>query len=533
LQPITKQYELIQDADITELIAHLKQSLKLQATLYANTQIIYYDSFDWRLYQQQWLLAEILTDTKRTLQLFSLDDKHKIAASPAPSMPRFAWDCKPGLLRDKLTSVLEMRALLPLCRIDAEQHQLSVLNGDEKTLVRLDISRNTLASSKKAKPKALPATLTLQTLKGYSEAAADIETALNQSPLLQAQKTPLALQALTLLKLRPGSYSSKLKLKLQPDMPGSEALRAIFRELLHTMQVNENGTRKDLDSEFLHDFRVAVRRTRSALTQVKGVFQEPLMQPFKEKFAWLGQITSPTRDMDVYLLSFDTYRAMLPADIQPALDPLRDFLIRHQKQEQKTLAAHLGSQEYKRFSKNWQAFLGNPPPQATAAMPNADRPIADVASERIWKIYRRVLKEGRAITPDSPAEDLHELRKTCKKLRYLMEFFQSLYPKAEISALIKVLKGFQENLGDFQDFEVQTHQLSLFATQMQEEGVAQADTLLAMGRLSADLSARQQQARAEFAERFDDFSGPEHCAAFAKLFAPNAPVFSKGEKASS
>ena len=41
---------------------------------------------------------------------------------------------------------------------------------------------------------------------------------------------------------------------------------------LQTLRINEDGVRKDLDSEFLHDFRVAVRRTRSALSQIKGVF---------------------------------------------------------------------------------------------------------------------------------------------------------------------------------------------------------------------------------------------------------------------
>ncbi|MFC1662475.1 CHAD domain-containing protein, partial [Gemmatimonadota bacterium] len=38
------------------------------------------------------------------------------------------------------------------------------------------------------------------------------------------------------------------------------------------MRANEVGMLKNLDSEFLHDFRVAVRRTRSGLTQLKGVF---------------------------------------------------------------------------------------------------------------------------------------------------------------------------------------------------------------------------------------------------------------------
>ena len=69
-------------------------------------------------------------------------------------------------------------------------------------------------------------------------------------------------------------------------------------------------------------------------------------------------------------------------------------------------------------------------------------------------MYRRVLKERRAIADDSPAEDLHELRKSCMKLRYLLEFFRSLYPRKQERALILKLKVLLDNLGNLQDLEV-------------------------------------------------------------------------------
>ena len=58
----------------------------------------------------------------------------------------------------------------------------------------------------------------------------------------------------------------------------------------------------------------------------------------------------------------------------------------------------------------------------------ADLPIERVASERIWRMYKKVLKAGRAVTADGPAEEMHELRKDCKKLRYLIEFFHEPLP---------------------------------------------------------------------------------------------------------
>jgi CHAD domain-containing protein len=135
-------------------------------------------------------------------------------------------------------------------------------------------------------------------------------------------------------------------------------------------------------------------------------------------------------------------------------------------------------------------------------------------------MYRRVRKEGRAVAPDSPAEELHELRKSCKKLRYLLEFFSSLYPRAQIGALVKMLKVLLDNLGRFQDLAVQAEHLREIAEQMSVEGRAETETLLAMGALVGDLLGQQQQARVELAQVFADFDAPGNRSLFRDLFAP-------------
>jgi len=148
--------------------------------------------------------------------------------------------------------------------------------------------------------------------------------------------------------------------------------------------------------------------------------------------------------------------------------------------------------------------------------------VSELASQRIWRVYKRILKEGNAIAPDTPAVALHELRKTAKKLRYLMEFFQSLFPSGRTRQLISVLKNLQDNLGEFQDFEVQVHTLMRFSQQMVDEDAVPAATLLAMGMLIEGLERRQRAAREEFASRFEKFSLPENQAHFRELFAAPA-----------
>ncbi len=145
-----------------------------------------------------------------------------------------------------------------------------------------------------------------------------------------------------------------------------------------------------------------------------------------------------------------------------------------------------------------------------------------LARERIWRVYRRVLRKGRAIGADTPAAALHRLRIEAKKLRYLLEFFRSLFPEPEILPLIKALKQLQDNLGDFNDFEVQQTKLRAFAQQMHDDGRSRAATLMAMGRLVESLEAGQAEERQRFAGCFKQFRGKENRRSFRRLFAAAA-----------
>jgi inorganic triphosphatase YgiF len=153
-----------------------------------------------------------------------------------------------------------------------------------------------------------------------------------------------------------------------------------------------------------------------------------------------------------------------------------------------------------------RAFLMAPTPRRPRGAPNARRPAAAVAAERIQRLHRRALREGAAITAISPAADLHELRKTCKKLRYLVELFQSLLDPDEAAAAVDTLKGLQDELGRHQDLQVQADALLGFARELARGRKASPPAFLAMGMLIERLREEQARARGEFAERFAAFS---------------------------
>jgi CHAD domain-containing protein len=221
--------------------------------------------------------------------------------------------------------------------------------------------------------------------------------------------------------------------------------------------------------------------------------------------------------MDVYLLAFEAYRGDLPDALRPHLNPLSAFLSERRARAYLDLTTALDTARYRRLIHRWRALVRRPPPQRPSA-PHATRPIAAVARKRIWQAYRRVMRRGRAIDASSPPRELHELRIACKKLRYLMEFFRSLYPAEAIGELVKALKAFQDNLGEFQDLQVQQQQLRAFERVLAREAGLPRKTREAIGLLVGGLGERQDRVRREFRERFAAFSGSETREAFRRLF---------------
>jgi len=486
-----------------------------------------YDSFDWRLYSNGAALE--MHDDGTTRQLYwreGRDAELRPLFNPKQA-PGFARDLPAGGFRRQLEAVLKMRELVPQVKIDTRQNVVNVLNADDKTVVRIHIDDHSIRPPGDGESCRIARRMVVRAVRGYPKPYQRLVDFLHQRKFVAAKNNLLWL-ALAKTGRVPGDNSSRFSLRLDPEMRADLATREILLRLLNIMQSNEAGVCKGTDTEHLHDFRVSVRRTRSALSQIKAVLPEAAVQRFKTEFGWLGQITTPTRDLDVYLLSFDDYRERIPEHARADLKPLHDFLLAHRKLEQASLVSALKSARYRSLVKDWRALLESSPP-GEGLPANALRQVFPLADERIWHLYTRALKQGRAIGPDSPAPALHELRKTCKKLRYLMEFFQSLYPAREIRLLIRVLKSLQENLGQFQDYEVQVATLKRFSHQMVEEGSVKPDTLLAMGMLIERLEDSQTLARLEFAERFNTFAADQNIAHFRKIFVETRPVEQEAE----
>jgi len=464
---------------------------------------VVFDTFDWRLHGHGSVLEHERAGARGQLVWRDRDTGEVLGRFELAEVPRFVWDLPPGPVTDRLAEVVEVRALLPLVTIEGTRTPLRLLDDESKTVARVVVDTATVQGG-----DSLPPVVEVQPVRGYERQARRLAGVLAAQVVLTPATCDLAETALRSAGFVPGSYSSKLRVQLDPHGTALEAWVTVLRTLLATMEANEAGVLDDLDSEFLHDYRVAVRRTRSVLGQARRVLPASVRDRFRVEFAWLGRETGPTRDFDVFLLEVPRFAARLPAERRPDLEPFRAFLERRQRAAHEALVEVLRSARYEAFLRDWRAFLDDPVVSPQEA-PDAPRPATEVAADRIRRAYRRVVRDGRAIHDGSAPEELHELRKDAKKLRYALECYGSLFPAGEVAAVVKDLKGLQDVLGEYQDCQVQAGSLEHFAQEMLEEGTASAAVLITLGYLVEQLDEREAAARRAFEERFARFDAPE------------------------
>ena len=471
-----------------------------------------YDTFDWRLFNKSLVLYT--SENKLFLRNLFKDTIIHSAAITLP--PVFIRDFPDSKLKAHLATVLKMRALFKLTELHSRSTVYRILNQDEKTVARLVYEENRPARAKNA--PVFATYLWLQPIKGYTKYCQNLIKRLKETGFTVHKKEDVYFKAIEAAGKNPGSYSSKLKIQLDPAMPSDEAAKIILRYLLQIMKINEANLEKDLDTEFLHDFRVAIRRTRSALGQIKSVFPQNTTNRFKRDFSFVGRLSNQLRDLDVYLLKEDAFKAMLPPVLCDDIDPLFDYLRKNRSKALQKVIRGLKSKKYAQIIQDWEAFLDDPvqdPPLAS----NADVPVITFARKRIYKQYRRIVVDGSRILENTEDEKLHALRIACKKLRYLMEFFSSLFPNKKINVLIAQLKTLQDNLGEFNDLCVQEQYLLNIAEELPATGEKYKKVLVAVGSLIGILDREKQTIKDAFAKTFTDYSLPPNKKAFSELFA--------------
>ncbi|MEX0364834.1 MAG: CHAD domain-containing protein [Ruegeria sp.] len=412
---------------------------------------------------------------------------------------KFVTDLPAGPVRVALARFPPLRALLEICRGRAEMRRAVV------TEKRREVGRVRF--------------LTLKTGAGEATLVIPDPGQGRAHDLLKAQMIGAETDVSALFStLAPdlAVYRAKPKIRIRPAEPAIEVANDLIRAHLRVARRNEAGIIADHDTEFLHDYRVALRKVRSVLSQFKGVYADEQTVALKQEFADLMTATGRLRDLDVYLLERPRYFDLLPSSLHGGLEAMFAQFERDRAAEHRKLAKRLHSAGYAASVSDLEALFDSP--DRLNPGPRAQLSANDYACRLIWKRYRKVCGIAREIDARTPDEEVHALRLQCKKLRYLMEFFDPLFDTRAFRKGLKPLKKLQENLGLFNDYSVQQEALLAFLGAGKRRGEPDAEIALAVGGLITVLSRRQRAERGRVERSIAKFDSDRTRRVFRTLF---------------
>lgn len=449
---------------------------------------IYLDTSDRRLRRAELDLFQ--SRSERRLVLTGRGQEWVDAPFAAPRWPARLEAVADGAVRREIAGIVGVRALVGVVSVRVTTRTYPIRNDDDKIVAVLHWSSGRLEHP--AGPD-LPDRVEVERLRGYQAEAARIEAGLTSLTATIARPgtspdVPDPWQSAVRAQRAPGEPAAPGP-AMTAQEPADVSVATALLNQLSDLEAAVDGTIADLDAEYLHDLRVAVRRTRSVLKLLGDVLPEDLAARWSVEFRWLGDVTTPTRDLDVYEQGLPALARTVarPAD----LDAYAEHVAGKRQVEFEALRRALRSARFRALRTGWRtelvAILTDPAPGAPTA-----RALAD---QRLHQTYRRVDHRSRRLNQASSAEEIHDLRKACKGLRYLLEIFKPLCRPVAYKGLIGDFKDLQEVLGAFQDGEVQAAALRRSAQEMLVAQTTSADTMLAMGELAGRFDRHQDEAR--------------------------------------
>jgi CHAD domain-containing protein len=459
------------------------------------------DQFDQSLRRSGRLLLQ--TDTAFEL----IDINSRIISSPTKHEAGFIADFPDGPLKQALAYLSPLRRLLPVGSGELQQAVLSLQDDQEKTHCRAYLIYLT---TKKGRSAAL---VMLQGIRGY-----DTSLSLLRERVHELGTSPFSIEVLyeQLFPEQPALDTKPANL-FTKDTTAFDAVNKIIAAYIPLVRANEQGIIVDHDTEFLHDYRVQLRKIRSVLSLFKGIHDDAQAVDVKARFSELMAPTGKLRDLDVYLLEKHTSYELVPKSLHDGLDTLHHMFAEQRTAEHIKLSRYLSGKKYRQEIANVARLFAQP--KGLKRGPNADLSAYDYACELIWSRYCNVCKIAAKIDQDTPDDEIHNLRIQCKKLRYLMEFFSTVFPAVEVKKLLKPLKGLQDNLGLFNDYSVQQEYLQDVLLKLSENpDSSHLKVAQSIGALIAVHHQRQRQERAKVERSFMQFNSPDTQQAFSETF---------------
>lgn len=289
----------------------------------------------------------------------------------------------------------------------------------------------------------------------------------------------------------------KLSLTLSPNADLHFSVPAFLHHEFNYARRLEKGLASGIEPEFNHQYRVTLRRIRTLCMLLHETIPRFELGILKPNLKLLMRQTNVLRDLDVFIIGRSAYFDMLPKRID-SLKKVFTHIEVMQSKEQLRVKQWLQSDGYHKTC----VLLNNSLNRAAA---NDNELIHSstlhFSNNKVLGHFKKVIKASRQLSPNSPDEQVHNLRLKCKKLRYLLEYFSDLYTDERHKSNVKHLKYLQDSLGDFNDT---SSQLAFFKY-LQESNIFSQEERKTVKVLIKQLKKHHHNARLSVLEHLNEF----------------------------
>lgn len=402
----------------------------------------------------------------------------------------------PAKIAEKVAPLVGNRALLrtSISAVDLESYM--VMNESGKILLVVESTSYTLektADARSSSEAVDEALVIVSCFRGYEEALCDAVDRFRAAGWL-AEQIDLPRFLLQRNGTDPDWYASLSSVSFSSNESAAEATRRLMAALLRVLEANVPGVRNDIDMEFLHDFRVALRRTRSLMGEMKAALPPGSRERLLPLLKRATKSTNRLRDLDVLLEDQDRYESYVPDILHPEFKELYAGVRRERETVRSDLLEYLDGPDYAELVRVWRHLTADPwnlDELEQAARTRA----AEIAHARMVRAYRKLEKRVDAAAEACTAESIHAVRIAGKKLRYLLELFGPLFDEGLMRSLSRHLKKVQNRLGDFNDLtqheQILERYIRSFELGADSRSARDAVAALIVDRLSADIAMQQ------------------------------------------
>ena len=239
------------------------------------------------------------------------------------------------------------------------------------------------------------------------------------------------------------------------SQPAGRVLALVLDGYLRTFRDHEPGVRADIDPEELHDYRVALRRSRSLLSAGRSVFPPDELELLESLSAWMASVTGPVRDLDVLIADLGPLSGRLADELADGVDLLRAELAARRSEAFGSLIEVLDGNRYQVLLRRWQRMASVYRIGGGEAGPDAANVAGPVVDSLILAAHDRVRHRAERAMKHDERDAWHSLRKGLKRFRYLVASFAPLYPEGSFDEVSRRLSKLQDKLGRLQDHHVQ------------------------------------------------------------------------------